>query len=142
MKTVLPAVFLSVAVISCGGGGAQVDVKVEEQSSADAGPRWTAPPDVSDLSHGPEGDPTDAEGCRRDFCPTAWPGRTSLNTNGEFRSATSTLRQTECMCWCKPWLGPGPGSDYMEGWTWNPWTVEWLPWARQQWSTFCPDPQP
>jgi hypothetical protein len=101
------------------------------------GPDWYPPPGTSkaDLAaHGSEGDPSDSEGCRRDFCPTAWPSavfRTGSDADGWM-----------CMCWCQTERTQQDPLGRGMWWSTLPWVPERLPAERARWAEFCATPQP
>jgi hypothetical protein len=83
--------------------------------------------------HGQAGAPTTSEGCRRDFCPSAWPDRVALRTHA--------LGWLFCECTCEPPSSAHPIGRVM-WWTALPWPAELLPAQRADWSAYCPEPQP
>lgn len=106
--------------------------------AAGAEPHVAAPPppgldrdDVAD--HGAAGSPTTSDGCRRDFCPSAWPNRVALRTH--------SLGFLFCECTCEPPSVTHPLGRLM-WWTALPWPEELLPKQRASWSAYCPEPQP
>lgn len=88
-------------------------------------------PRVDTFLDGPIGSPSTDEGCRRDFCPTAWPHQVTLQVH--------ELGWRFCACRCTEPDAQNPGGRVM-WWTRLPWPREDLAWAQQQWSKYCPFP--